>query len=134
MTWRGAMPFGRYRGCPIEEIPGDYLAWLLDTVELRPWLRGAVHRELDHRAGRCHEDRGSSAPLPASPGIRIRQEQLPLARRLIDAGYRALAKKIHPDVDGDFRQMQALNALAESLRAQIDVLERAGLLAAEGAQ
>ncbi len=30
------VPFGRYRGTPLEDIPDDYLTWLL-TIELRPF-------------------------------------------------------------------------------------------------
>ena len=36
------MPFGRYRGRPIIDVPMDYLAWLAGNVELREPLRTAV--------------------------------------------------------------------------------------------
>jgi curved DNA-binding protein CbpA len=35
---------------------------------------------------------------------------------LVRAGYRALAKKFHPDFGGDLRKIQALNAAMEKLR------------------
>jgi Putative quorum-sensing-regulated virulence factor len=38
------MPFGKYRGMPLAEVPMGYLRWLLDHVELRPPLLGHVHR------------------------------------------------------------------------------------------
>jgi hypothetical protein len=116
------MPFGKYSGRPLAEIPTDYLSWLL-SVELRPWLRDAVASEYKRRIDEY--DREYTPPPPPASGIRIRPEELPLARRLVEAGYRSLARLMHPDKGGDVREMQRLNALAESVRTQIDLLEQA---------
>ena len=37
------MPFGRFKGLAVEDLPTDYLEWLIDTVQLRSRLRAAVH-------------------------------------------------------------------------------------------
>ena len=33
------MPFGKHKGTPVKELPGDYLKWL-STIDLRCPLRG----------------------------------------------------------------------------------------------
>lgn len=43
------MPFGKYRGVDVEDLPDHYLAWLL-SIELRPALRDAVRRERNRLA------------------------------------------------------------------------------------
>jgi hypothetical protein len=127
-SWRhfSTMPFGKYEGWEIEDLPDGYLAWLL-TIELRDWLRDAAQQEYDRRVDdRRREERQRRTPPPpppAAPGIRLRPEDVPLARRLFDAGYRALVRVMHPDKGGDTREMQQLNSLAESMRTQIDALE-----------
>lgn len=41
------------------------------------------------------------------------------ARKIIEAGYRALCLKNHPDVGGDTRAMMAINAAVEALRDSV---------------
>jgi curved DNA-binding protein CbpA len=36
------MPFGRYRGTPLGELPADYLEWLAGLPDLKPGLRDDV--------------------------------------------------------------------------------------------
>jgi hypothetical protein len=40
------IPFGRYRGRPLNAVPRDYLRWLLRQPNVRPNLRIALKREL----------------------------------------------------------------------------------------
>jgi hypothetical protein len=56
-----AMPFGKYRGEPLSEIPADYLRWVLREVDaLEPWLGEGIRAELQRR-----EQRGrASSPPP----------------------------------------------------------------------
>ena len=42
------MPFGKFRGYEVSELPDDYLRFL-STLDLRPPLRRAVEAELDDR-------------------------------------------------------------------------------------
>jgi hypothetical protein len=122
------MPFGRFRGCQIEDLPSDYLQWLT-TIELRGSLREAIHREYSQRTGEYGEyDDGSyrtpPPPPPAQPGLRVRLDQVPMARRLIDAGYKSLARLLHPDhAGGDAEEMRDLNLLVDQLRAQLATLK-----------
>ncbi len=43
------MPFGRWRNFEIEDVPQQYLAWLLRKANLQEPFRGAVTYELDRR-------------------------------------------------------------------------------------
>lgn len=43
------MPFGKYKGTALSEIPADYLTWLIECCEPLPWLRAAVINELTGR-------------------------------------------------------------------------------------
>lgn len=43
------IPFGKYRGTPIDQVPDDYLLWLSTLNDLRQPLLGAVLREMGRR-------------------------------------------------------------------------------------
>ena len=43
------MPFGKYLGKPIQELPDDYLNWILENLELRRPLRVALETEFERR-------------------------------------------------------------------------------------
>jgi hypothetical protein len=49
-----AMPFGKFKGMPVDELPDDYLLWLDSLNNLRPFLRRAVDEEIERR--RSEED------------------------------------------------------------------------------
>ena len=100
------MPFGKYRGMVLEELPDSYFLWLV-TLDLREPLASAVSREAARRGMR-----GSRRP------------ELPLvdrdvAEELVGAGVRSLARKYHPDAGGRHETMTAVNVAAEWLRRQL---------------
>lgn len=105
------MPFGKYRGWAIADLPGDYLAWL-DTIELRDPLRAAVASERDRRTG--PRPRVPSCPSPT------------IAQELIGAGLRSLARRYHPDAGGTHEGMIAATAAADWLRSQLRGLPSGG--------
>jgi len=43
------IPFGKFKGTPLEELPAQYLVWLSQLDDLRDPLRGAVVVELGRR-------------------------------------------------------------------------------------
>jgi len=109
-------PFGKWKGARIEDLPDDYLYWLTE-IELDEPLRSAINREWLRR-------NQTSATAPANTTtIRLKPEDLPLARKVFDAGYRTMARKLHPDAGGDAAQMQGLNLLAENVRTQLEAAE-----------
>ena len=49
------MPFGKYKGYDLEEIPQDYLQWIADNIDLYGELRKAVFDILVGKYGEKHE-------------------------------------------------------------------------------
>jgi hypothetical protein len=42
------LPFGKHRGCRLDEVPADYLLWVLDNFDaLRPSMRAAIEKYLE---------------------------------------------------------------------------------------
>jgi hypothetical protein len=42
------LPFGKHRGCRLDEVPADYLLWVLDNFDcLRPNMRTAIEKYLE---------------------------------------------------------------------------------------
>lgn len=58
------MPFGKYKGLLLEDVPEDYLKWLLEGNKIKSFaLRGAVYQEWSWRQHQKtrREVRGSAA-------------------------------------------------------------------------
>jgi hypothetical protein len=109
------MPFGKFRGARITEVPNDYLSWLHANLYLREPLRSAVELELDLR----NEARAFSRHKPGEPAFTVSAADLPVLRQIIDSGYRAVARTSHPDTGGRAVDMVRLNAVVGSLRSQL---------------
>ena len=45
------IPFGKYRGQPLEDVPTDYLEWCLREMDLRPALAEEMEAQIRMRAG-----------------------------------------------------------------------------------
>lgn len=60
------MPFGRHRGKPVKDLPGDYLRWL-GTIELRSPLKEAVKAALAWKADTTPAARSSQESRPTPP-------------------------------------------------------------------
>jgi hypothetical protein len=84
------LKFGKYTGWDIEDIPDDYLEFMINSKTM--WIEELQRRE------------------------RIREAELPWVEKLIKAGYHALATKYHPDHGGSTADFQALNAAMEQLK------------------
>jgi hypothetical protein len=109
------LPWGKYKGTPISDVPSSYLCWITEEAEnIRPALRQAAHEELAHRFGRS-----PSPPPPPPPLDRHRCPDVSVAADLVAAGLRSLAKRHHPDSGGDTKTMQLVNATADWLKAAV---------------
>jgi Putative quorum-sensing-regulated virulence factor len=103
------MPFGRYRGVPLEEVPRAYLRWLLDEVDLREPLLTRVEREYRRRRQRHRRGAAPTLPLALPPALRA------TAAEIVTTGFRALALKRHPDHGGSHEGMLALQRAREAM-------------------
>jgi hypothetical protein len=101
------MPFGKFKGERLADIPDDYLAWLL-TRDLREPLKTAVEYEARRRGQ--HDERRSDHEINVNPKV---------VEALVAAGLRALARKYHPDAGGNHDDMVAINEAASWLRGQV---------------
>ena len=46
------MPFGKYRGQPIEDVPTDYLVWLCENIKGNDALLQEAENQMAMREGR----------------------------------------------------------------------------------
>jgi putative quorum-sensing-regulated virulence factor len=95
------IPFGKYRGAQVSELPFNYLEWLT-SIELLEPLRTAVKAEYERR---LHAQDKWSGPI-----------DLKVVDEIISAGVRSLARTHHPDAGGDHQKMVAINNAADWLR------------------
>lgn len=100
------MPFGKYEGWELAELPDDYLSWLYTLDDLRYPLKGAVAAEVRRRSAE-------------ESVLAIEWAELPILEEMLEAGFKVLLRKHHPDAGGDTAQMQNLNVLMASVRRQI---------------
>jgi hypothetical protein len=99
------MPFGKYAGNRVCDVPSGYLRWCLRTVgDLEPWLRAKMEAVL--------RDRSGAGPNP--PTATVTMLQAPAAA--IDGWYRKLVLKYHPDRGGSHAEMLVVNEAHETLR------------------
>ena len=101
------MPFGKYRGVLVGDLPDDYLDWLNNLDDLHGPLRSAIDREWHLRFDSPSNTGEVSEDIRKMPG------------ELITAGYRALSKLHHPDAGGQTKSMIMVNGAAEWLGAQV---------------
>jgi hypothetical protein len=90
------MPFGKYRGEFVDELPVDYLTWLIENVALRGGLKTAVRDALEGQS------RDADMVLNESA--------------LVHRIYRGLCRRWHPDCGGSTPAMQAINDFYEKLQ------------------
>ncbi len=107
------MPFGKYKGWLIEDLPQGYLEWLVDNVDLRPQLASQVRRELQLRLESVHEHQGYTTQG---------KDLGPLVTRW----YGQLSRRFHPDRGGSDQAMAAVN---EARALLVGLLQAEGVLA-----
>jgi F420-0:gamma-glutamyl ligase-like protein len=96
------LTFGKYNGVQIENVPGDYLEWLIST---RKKDIQTYQDELDRRAA-------------------VELSSLSMVERIIQSGFRALAKTMHPDVGGSTEQFKELQGSYEQLKGILSEVKR----------
>jgi hypothetical protein len=98
---------GHVQGCEPNEVPSGYLCWALDENFVKdPTLASAIREEIGKRYGLVREVVFHRPPLALV--------------ELVEAGYRALARKRHPDHGGTHDDMLALNEAIRAVRTWLD--------------
>jgi Putative quorum-sensing-regulated virulence factor len=104
------MPFGKYKGRLLRELPADYLRWLHDACDLREPLRQDIEAEYQRRFRS-----GSRAESPPAPALVLPPAMRQTAVDIVRAGYRALTLRRHPDHGGHHDQMVELTKVRDTL-------------------
>src|SRR5262245_42509479 len=115
------MPWRKYCGVPLGEVPRSYLRWCLDNLDdMNPWLRGKIEETLNGGpppGQGTRTDNGGSSYRPPFTGAQPHAgASEAMAARIVEAGYRNLARQLHPDTGGDLASMVELNLTVEWLR------------------
>jgi hypothetical protein len=103
------LPFGRFKGQYVADLPDHYLAWIATQDWVKDPLRAAIIEEYESRA--CQHSNNQRYLLLPSAAV--------AAECIIESGYRQQARKLHPDVGGDHERMLALNSAVDWLRSLI---------------
>jgi hypothetical protein len=99
------MPFGKYKGNELEDIPDDHLVWVLDNVsDMGMGLRRAIEACL------------GLAPTPQSAVPDV----APKIRARIDDCYRQMCRRFHPDHGGTNDQQIVVNECFDAIRKAIN--------------
>lgn len=110
------MPFGKYKGKFITDVPDDYLQWLEPQEFVYTQLRETIRTELEGRGLSSEDSPWSTAAT--KPFKLNRRDPCPdpaLARELIEAGVRTLSIRLRPD-EG---KLTTLDKCANWLRQKI---------------
>jgi hypothetical protein len=105
------MPFGKYKGQDLADVPAQALEHYAAWEKIRPETKAAIERELTRRrGGRPHP----GGPEPIAAGV------LEAARELVDAGHVALAA----DAVGQPERQASLERAAQLLRGWLRTAPR----------
>jgi hypothetical protein len=101
------MPFGKYEGERLEDIPLDYLAWVLEHLtKIDPVLRRQIRQVLRQAQEDEEPEPPRAQPQPGPP------VQWP---EVIRTWYHGLARDYHPDRGGSVQAMQVFNEAHDRL-------------------
>jgi hypothetical protein len=95
------LTFGKYEGKQLSEVPEAYLVWLLEHNRKEVARLSALVKEIEQELEFRENEQFVS---------------LSVEEQVIEAGYRALALKAHPDRGGHHEDMVELNATVEGMR------------------
>ena len=114
MIRRVTMPFGKWKGHTLNDIPEEYLIWVLDNVEtLSPFLRDEIERHL--RGEDDEYARGYSEGFRAGRAGRESMPRLDHVKQAVQRWHRETSLRFHPDRGGDARIMRVVNELRDSV-------------------
>lgn len=95
------LSFGKYAGVPLSNVPRGYIEWLV------------TEREKDLITYKKELQRRDDLEL----------SNMSVMEKIVLAGFRTLAKEVHPDVGGTTKQMQELNASYQALKEAVNIMK-----------
>jgi uncharacterized protein (DUF3820 family) len=105
------MPWGKYRGQLISEVPSGYLAFVVEGSNANPELKVVCKQVLAARFG------GVSEPQPANRlwqrGYKPPPDSSGVCREKLKRWYRRASLLAHPDRGGSTELMKLINELTE---------------------
>jgi uncharacterized protein (DUF3820 family) len=128
------MPWGKHKGTPIGQVPRSYMAWCLDNADA---LQSDIRRAFEFMTGapigttqakvdpnkppwsKGSRENGRRDPPPrvtAPPPI----AQIASLRGLVKSWYAKTARRFHPDMGGDAKQMMVVTHCYKTLCEEID--------------
>lgn len=116
------MAFGKHKGMPIENLPDDYLTFIVDWMdsEASNWMSHSRKRLFDALDEELFR-RKHNLPLPSAKQqagtLVCSTEARKLLPEFIKSGYRAMSLKLHPDKGGSAEDFLALKELKDALEA-----------------
>jgi Putative quorum-sensing-regulated virulence factor len=134
------MPWGKYKGVPLQEVPSDYLLWCLDNAQnMGRNLRDAIrtHLGLPPEPGVDGDARNPprakpppAPPRPAPPRPPPRTVPLQIQGidpekldKIVATWWKRVARQHHPDVGGQHEVFVALNNAHEELKKFLNDLK-----------
>ena len=110
------MPFGKFKGEYIGDLPDWYLNWLHELRDLREPLYSAIEDEWNDRFGwgrkTDHPPKDKPSEWPNCPDIVT-------ATEIVAAGVKSLARRHHPDIGGSPEKMVLVNNCGDWFREQL---------------
>ena len=106
------MPWGKFRGEDLGDVPASYLAWAVEEATISRDLRTAIRDELARRFSLA------SPPPPGNESIPTALR--PIAQELVKAGFRRLALVHHPDHGGSVDSMRLVLEASRALEVLLD--------------
>jgi hypothetical protein len=112
------MPFGKYYGCELPDVPSSYLVWCLEEMAtLQPSTRHLIEHEMTCRVVTWpflnhvwkkvwHEGYAAAGRDGKPPALSAREPP-----EAIKACFRRLCLRYHPDRGGSTDAMTAINEL-----------------------
>jgi hypothetical protein len=106
------VPFGKHAGKPFEDVPANYLHWILrECNNVHRWVHLAAQAELERRGydtGPAPAAAAAGGPTAAAPGLATLEP-------IVSQWYRELALRFYPDRGGSSMEMLVVNVAHDRL-------------------